>query len=54
MNKVKYACKGHVFTKSKGRPLIRAIHNKSLFDPKNLSKIAEIVFILCSRQIVAL
>ena len=34
--------------------LIRAIHNKSLFDPKNLSKIAEIVFILCSRQIVAL
>ena len=44
MNKVKYACKGHVFEKSRGRPLIRAIHNKRLFDSENFSSFAKFAF----------
>ena len=44
MNKVKYACKGHVFEKSRGRYSIRPIHNKSLFDSENFSSFAKFAF----------
>ncbi len=44
MNKVKYACKGHVFEKSRGRYSIRPIHNKRLFDSENFSSFAKFAF----------
>lgn len=40
----KYAYRGHAFKKSRGRPLIRAIHNKSLFDSENFSSFAKFAF----------
>ena len=33
-----------MFKKSRGRPLIRAIHNKSLFDSENFSSFAKFAF----------
>ena len=40
----KYAYRGHAFEKSRGRPLIRAIHNKSFFDSENFSSLAKFAF----------
>lgn len=33
-----------MFKKSRGRPLIRAIHNKRLFDSENFSSFAKFAF----------